>query len=193
MATGAAPPADEKGRVLARRSFVLLLLGPAVLLVGSALGIGGLFLPWYHADARYLVGDPYPSDFQPFVPVQSLYDGDLFWLVLAAIPIMATLVCLLIDATPRLRRQGLIRGSAVCLGLLTLVAGGGGIFLLIQFHRFLHLAGTVYLAGHVPALIDSGYFVSLAGYILLVPGAILLMIGQTQVRQLVRLGRLRAP
>lgn len=192
MEAAPSPPADEHDRVQARRSFVLLLIGPAVLLLGGALVIGGLFLPWYHADARYLVGDPYPSDFQPFVPVQSLYDGDLFWLVLAAIPIMATLVCLLIDATPILRRHGLIRGSAICFGLLTLVAGVGGIFLLIQFHSFLHLAGTIYLAGLVPALMDSGYFVSLAGYLLLVPGAILLMIGQSHVRKMVRLGRLRA-
>jgi hypothetical protein len=41
--------------------------------------------------------------------------------------------------------------------------------------------------------LDWGYFVSLEGYFLLVPGTILLMIGQTHVRQMVRLGRLRAP
>jgi hypothetical protein len=190
MATGASTPADEQGRVQVRRSFVLVLIGPAVLLVGSALVLGGLFLPWYHADARYLVGDSDPSDFQPFVPVQSLYHGDRFWLILAAlaaIPIMATLVCLGIDATPRLRRPGLIRGAAVGFGLLTLLAGGGGIFLLNLYQGFMRLAGTV------PELLDWGYFASFAGYLLLVPGAILLMIGQTHVSQLVRLGRLRAP
>lgn len=187
MEAAPSPPADEHDRVQARRSFVLLLIGPAVLLLGSALVIGGLFLPWYHADARYLVGDPYPSDFQPVVPMQSFYAGDLYWFVLAAIPIMATLVCLLIDATPILRRHGLIRGSAICFGLLTLVAGGVGIISLILYHSFLYLVGTV------PKLMDSGYVVSLAGYFLLVPGAILLMIGQSHVRKMVRLGRLRAP
>jgi hypothetical protein len=193
MATGASTPADEQGRVHARRSFVLVLLGPAVLLVGSALVIGGLFLPWHHADARYLVGDPYPSDFQPFVPVQSLSTSrnDWFWLILAAlaaIPIIATLVCLRIDATPHLRRQGLIRGAAVRFRLLTLLAGVGGIILLYPLYN-----GSLNLLGGVPELVDWGYFVSLAGYILLVPGAILLMIGQTHVSQLVRLGQLRAP
>jgi hypothetical protein len=78
MATGASTPPDEHGRVQARLSFVLLLIGPAVLLVGSALVIGSLFLPWYHADARYLVGDPYPSDFQPVVPMQSFGGANLF-------------------------------------------------------------------------------------------------------------------
>jgi hypothetical protein len=79
-----------------------------------------------------------------------------------------------------------MRGSAVCFGLLTLVAGGVGIISLVLYPGFLTLAGTV------PKLLDWGYFVSLAGYILLVPGTILLMIGQTHVRQMVRLGRLRA-
>jgi hypothetical protein len=86
-----------------------------------------------------------------------------------------------------MRREWLIRASAVCFGVLTLVAGGVGILSLILYHGFLNLGGTV------PELLDWGYFVSLAGYILLVPGAILLMIGQTHVRQMVRVGRLRAP
>jgi hypothetical protein len=175
MATGASTPADEHGRVPARLSFVLLLIGPAVLLLGSALVIGGLFLPWHHSDARYLVGDPYPSDFQPFIPMQSFDGSELFWLVLAAIPISATLVCLRIDTTPRLRRRGFIRASAVCFGLLTLMAGGVGILSLILYQGFMRLEGTV------PKLLDWGYFVSLVGYILLAPGAILLMIGQTHV------------
>jgi hypothetical protein len=160
--------------------------------VGSALVIGGLFLPWHHSDARYLVGDPYPSDFLPFVPVQSFSTNgnDWFWLLLAALaalPILATLVCLGLDATPRLRRPGLIRGAAVFFGFLTLLAGAGGSILLFRYHGFLGVAGGV------PDLMDWGYFVSLAGYILLVPGALLLMAGQRQVSQLVRLGRLRGP
>jgi hypothetical protein len=147
----------------------------------------GLFLPWYYADARYLVGDPYPSDFEPFVPMQSFYAGYLYWLVLAAIPIIATLGCLGIDATPLLRRPGLLRGSAIGFGLLTLVAGAVGIISLLIYRSYLPLLGTV------PKLLDWGYFVSLEGYFLLVPGTILLMIGQTHVRWMVRLGRLRAP
>jgi hypothetical protein len=111
MAAAPSPPADEQDRVHARRSFVRLLIGPAVLLVGSVLVIGGLFLPWDHSDARYLVGDPYPTDFEPFVPMQSFYAGYLFWLELAAVPIIATLGCLGIDATPLLRRPGILRGS----------------------------------------------------------------------------------
>jgi hypothetical protein len=178
MATTPSPPADEHGRVQARLSFVLLLIGPAVLLVGSALVIGGLFLPWYHF---YLGGDGYLNAFQPFVPMQSFHAEDLYWLVLAAIPIMATLVCLRIDATPHLRGQGLIRGSAIFFGLLTLVAGGVGTISLILFRYFLTLA-----AGNI--LMDSGYVMSLAGSILLMPGAILLMVGQSHVRQVVRLG-----
>lgn len=157
----------------ARQSF-MLLIGPAILLVGSVLLLGSLFLPWHHADARYLVGDPYPGDFQPFVPMQSFSAGDLYWLVLAAIPILAALVCLCIDASPRLRR--LSRVAAVYFGIFTLLAAGVGIISLILSYSFLDLAGTV------PNILDWGYFVSLAGYILLVPGAILLMVG-----------RLRAP
>ena len=105
---------------------------------------------------------------------------------MAAIPILATLVCLRIDATPRLRRQGLIRGAAIVFGLLTLVAGGVGTISLILSWYFLTLPGVANL------LMDSGYGVSFAGYILLVPGAILLMVGQSHVRQVVRLGRWRA-
>jgi hypothetical protein len=162
-----------------------VLLGPVVLFVGSALVIGAVFLPWYHADARYLVGDPYSSDFQPFVPMQSFDGSDLFWLVLAAITIIGVLICLCVDATPFLRQQWLIRVSAISFGLLTLVEGGLGIISHLLYPGLLTLAGTV------PKILDGGYFVSLAGYILLVPGAILLMIGQRHVRQLVRLGRLR--
>jgi hypothetical protein len=184
MAPAPSPPADEHGRAQARLSFVLLLIGPAVLLVGSALVLGGLFLPWFHYDTPYLVGGRY-SALQPFVPMRSFIAEDLEWFVLAAIPIMATLVCLRIDATPRLRRQGLIRGSAIFFGLLTLVAGGVGTISLILSWYFLTLA-----AGNI--LMDSGYGVSLAGYILLMPGAILLMVGQSHVRQVVRLGRWRA-
>jgi hypothetical protein len=186
MATGASTPADERGQVQARLSFVLVLIGPAVLLVGSALVIGSLFLPWYYANPRDLVGDHYLPDFQPFVPMQSFGTGDLFWFALAAIPIATTLVCLGVDATPLLRRRWLIRGSAVCFGSLTLMAAGVGIIALILYPGFLTLAGTV------SKLLDWGYFVSLAGYILLVPGAILLIIGQMYVRQMVHLGRLRA-
>jgi len=184
MATTPSPPADEHGRAQARLSFVLLLIGPAVLLVGSALVIGGLFLPWRHfyvdGTGRGLVAFQ-----QPFVPMQSFPADDLYWLVLAAIPIMATLVCLRIDATPHLRGQGLIRGSAIFFGLLTLVAGGVGTISLILSWYFLTLA-----AGNI--LMDSGYGVSLAGYILLMPGAILLMVGQSHVRQVVRLRGWRA-
>jgi hypothetical protein len=155
--------------------------------VGSALVIGGLFLPWYHADARYLVGDLYPSDFQPFIPMQPFNGSDLLWLTLAAFPVIAALVCPAVDATPLLRRQWLIIAAAICLGSLTLVAGGVGIIFLILYPGLLTLAGTV------PKLLDWGYFVTLTGYILLVPGAVLLMIGQRYIRQMVRLGRLRAP
>ena len=189
MATAPSPPADEHGRVQARLSFVLLLIGPAVLLigpavllVGSALVIGGLFLPWYHF---YLVGDFNFNASQPFVPMQSFHAEDLYWLVLAAIPIMATLGCLRIDATPRLRRQRLIRGSVIFFGLLTLVAGGVGIISLILFRYFL----TLRVAN---ILMDSGYVMSLAGSILLMPGALLLMVGQSHVRQVVRLRGWRA-
>jgi hypothetical protein len=158
-------------------------MGPAVLLVGSALVIGSLFLPWYHADPRY---DHYPPDLQPFVPMQSFEGFALLWFVLAAVPIFAMLVCLAIDATPLLRLPWLIMTASVCFGLLTLVAGGVGILLLILYPGFLMLAGTV------PKLLDPGYFVSLVGFFLLLPGAILLMIGQAQVGQKARLGRMRA-
>jgi hypothetical protein len=187
MATAPSTPGGEHDQVQVRLSFVRLLIGPGVLLLSSALVIGSLFLPWYHFDARYLVGDPYSSDSQPFVPVQSFYAGDLIWLALAAIPIMATLVCLLIDATPFLRQQWLILSSAVCFGILTLVAGGVGIMLLIFYRGFLGLAGTI------PHIMDSGYVMSFVGYILLAPGGIFLIIGQTHVRNMVRLGQLRAP
>jgi len=186
MAPAPSPPADEHGRAQARLSFVLLLIGPAVLLVGSALVLGGLFLPWFHYDTPYLVGGRY-SALQPFVPMRSFIAEDLEWFVLAAIPIMATLGCLRIDATPRLRRQGLIRGSAFFFGLLTLVAGGVGIISLILFRYFLTLPGVANI------LMDSGYVMSFAGSILLVPGAILLMVGQSHVRKMVRLGQWRAP
>lgn len=185
MAAAPSTPAGEHERVHARLSFVLLLIGPAALLLGSALVLGGLFLPWHHSDARYLVGDPYPSDFQPFVPMQPFDAADLYWLVLAAIPIIAMLVCLLIDATPPLRRPTVILGTAIFFGVVTLLTAGVGIISLILEYSFLGLAGTV------PHILDSGYFVSLAAYILLVPGAILLMIGQTHVSRLVRLGLLR--
>jgi hypothetical protein len=161
---------------------VWLLPGPAVLLVGSALEIGGLCLPWDH------FGAPYVPVNNAFVPMQSWsYTADLYWLVLAAIPIMATLVSLGITAIPRLRRHGLIRRSAIFLGLLTLVAGGVSILSLILFHYFLTLEGVANL------LMDSGYFISLAGSLLLVPGAILLMLGQRHVSKMVRLGQWRAP
>jgi hypothetical protein len=66
------------------------------------------------------------------------------------------------------------------------VTGGVGILLLILYPGFLTLAGTV------PKLLDSGYFVSLAGFFLFLPGAILLMIGQRYVREKARLGQLGA-
>lgn len=182
MAAAPTTPADEHERVQARLSSLLLLIGPALLLLGCALVLGSLFLPWYHSDARYLVGDPYPSDFQPFVPMQPFDAVDLYWLVLAAIPIVAILVCLLIDVTPRLRRPSVILGTAIFSGVVTLLTAGVGIISLIFVYSFLGLAGTV------PHILDSGYFVSLAAFILLVPGAILLIIGQIHVSRMVRLG-----
>lgn len=188
MASAPSPPsADEPERAPARRSFALLLSGPAVLLVGSALVIGSLFLPWYHSDPRFLVGDPYPSDFQPFVPMQSYNFIDQYWPVLVAFPIMAALVCLLIDTTPRWRDQAIIRASAIIFGIFALMAAGVGIILLILYPVFLSMGEGV------PRIWDSGYVIALVGYILLAPGAILVMIGQRQVRRMVRLGRLRAP
>jgi hypothetical protein len=186
MASTPSPPADEHERVQARRTFVLLLIGPAVLFLGGAFVVGGLFLPWYRSDARYLVGDPYPSDFQPFVPMQSFSAADLYWLVLAAIPILAALACLLIDAISRLRWRWVNRGSAIFFGVITLLAAAVGIISLILSYSFLGLAGTV------PHIMDFGYFVSLAGYIILAPGAILLMFGQIRVSQMALLGSLRA-
>ena len=77
MATTPSPPADEHGRVQARLSFVLLLIGPAVLLVGRALGSGGLFLPWrhYYVDGT---GQGLIAVQQPFVPMQSFPADDLY-------------------------------------------------------------------------------------------------------------------
>ena len=79
-ATSAFTPAKEHGRVQTRWLIVLVLMGPAVLLVGSALLIGSLFLPWYHTDPRY---DHYPPDLQPVVPIQSHDGRTLGWFVWA--------------------------------------------------------------------------------------------------------------
>ena len=81
----------------------------------------------------------------------------------------------------------LIRAAAICFGLLTLVAAGLGAFLLNSY------PGVPGGDTSVPTIWDQGYSVSSVGYLLLVPGAILLMIGQAQVRQMVRQGRVRAP
>jgi hypothetical protein len=148
---------------------VQVLMGPAVLLLGSALVMGSLFLPWYHADPRI---DHYPPDLQPFVPMQPFVPGDLFWLVVPAIHIIAVLVCLVIDVTPLVRRPRLIREAAVLFFLLMVMAGGTGILFLMQVPGFF-----LTVAGTVPKVLDGGYFVALAGCILLLPGAVLLING----------------
>jgi len=175
VATDASTPADERGQLQVRR--VVVLIGPAVLLAGCILVIGSLFLPWYHADPRYLVNDPYPGDLLPFVPIQSFNVEDVFWLGLQMVPLITALVCLGVDAIPFLRRGWLVLGAAISFGVVTILAGAVGVISLLLFPGFLTLAGTV------PKILDWGYYVALAGYILLLPGVILLIIGQTHVRE----------
>jgi hypothetical protein len=137
----------------------------------------GMFLPWWH----YQTCDSLVDNCQPHAGI------DLYGAMSAPIflvPILAAsvtgLFSLLLHSTLGLRQRRSLLLWAILLGVMTLVTGIFAMALVALSGMFLNAFSVV------PEILDSGYFIALTGYILLVPGALLQVVAESRWRDVTR-------
>jgi hypothetical protein len=166
---------DEQGQTYP--SLSLTLAGPVVLLTGGALAATGMFLPWWH----YQTCDPTVDNCQPYVPVA--IENSTGILILLS-PILAALAAgffsLVLHRVPGLPLRRTLLLWPILLGVVSLITGLLGT-------AWITLTGVFVNAfSETTQIMDSGYFIALAGCALLVPGAVLLLVAESRWRDAAR-------